>query len=362
MTEVATMKSNPLKQVLNYGQSIWYDGLVSLAEFKKMIEEDGIRGATTNPTIFEKALSGQEYDAEIARLSRSSSAEEIYRQLSVKAVQEVADVFLPVFQETSGGDGFVSLEVSPLLAHDTAATIEEARHLHKAVGRPNIMIKVPATPEGIPAIQTLISEGISVNVTLIFSIERYREVMEAYVSGLEKRLAAGNDVSRVASVASFFVSRVDSSVDKQLEEKGLRALTGKAGIANSKAAYDAFEKVFDGLRFAKVKTRGAQIQRPLWASTGTKNPTYSDVLYVEALMGPRTVDTIPPATLVAFRDHGKPGDRLKDGMAEAHRVLEQLKSAGVDLGRVTRDLEKAGVESFSDSYKKIIEGIKAKKK
>ena len=373
MSQAGSMTQNPLKQALNFGQSIWYDGLISKAEFEKMIREDGIRGATTNPTIFEKALNHHDYDADIAALSKTHSAENIYQTLAVRAVQQVADVFLPVFQEANGQDGFVSIEVSPLLAFDTAGTIREAKELYQLVNRKNIMIKIPATKEGIPAIRAVIAEGINVNVTLIFSVERYEAVMDAYLSGLEQRASEKKSVSSIASVASFFVSRVDSSIDKILEEKLkleksadrsalLKDLLGKAGIANSKAAYESFEKIFSSLRFKKLKDLGAQVQRPLWASTGTKNPAYSDVLYVEALMGPQTVDTIPPATLDAFRDHGVAGAGLTQGLTEAHAVLKKLKGEGISLDQITLDLEKAGVQSFSDSYKKLIECIQAKKK
>ncbi len=362
MSPTQAMTENPIKRALGQGQSIWYDGLVPPKAFEAMIREDGIRGATTNPTIFEKALLAHEYDAEIRALARTQDAPAIYRTLTVRAVREVADVFLPVYEASRGEDGFVSIEVSPLLARDTAATLAEARELWTAVDRPNAMIKVPATREGLPAIRALIAGGINVNVTLIFSIARYREVMEAYLLGLEDRRASGGPLERTASVASFFVSRVDTAVDKLLEgrpESG--RLTGTIGIANSKAAYAAFGEVFGSARFRGLEAAGAKVQRPLWASTGTKNPAYSDVLYVEALMGPRTVDTVPPATLDAFRDHGVPGSRLGEGAAQAFRALEELTAAGIDLTSVTADLEAAGVKSFSDSYEKILREIGAKR-
>ncbi|MBI3251716.1 MAG: transaldolase [Candidatus Omnitrophica bacterium] len=354
--------ANPLKEILKYGQSVWYDGLVSEEEFAAMIREDGIRGATTNPTIFEKALSGSEYDAEIAAFGARHAEDEIYRTLAVRSVQKVADLFLPVYDRTRGCDGFVSIEVSPLLAYDTAATVEEARLLYRAVDRKNIMIKVPATPAGIPAIETLISEGISVNVTLIFSVKRHEEVMLAYLSGLEKGLAAGRPVSEPASVASFFVSRVDTLADKEIEAKGeaFKGFLGKTAIANSKIAYANFERIFSDERFKKLKARGAKVQRPLWASTGTKNPAYGDVLYVESLIGPDTVNTIPPATLAAFRDHGKAEPLLKTDLADAEKTLRALRGAGVDLDLITRELEDAGVRLFADSYTRILEGIRRK--
>ncbi len=363
---------SPLRQALKLGQSLWYDGLISTEEFQRMIEEDGLRGATTNPAIFEKALAGNEYDARIRDLAKTQNAEEIFKTLAVRAVQGVANVFLPVYQETRGLDGYVSLEVSPLLAYDTDATIREARELWRLANHPNVMIKIPATREGLPAIETILSEGINVNVTLIFSVERYREVMEAYLQGLQKRAGREFQISDIASVASFFVSRVDSAVDKMLEAKiaassneaekeKLRALLGKTAIANSKVAYEEFKKVFSGARFQKLQSKGAILQRPLWASTGTKNPAYSDVVYVETLIGQDTVNTMPPATMAAFADHGNAASTIELDMDAAHAALSQIKEAGIDLAAVTQDLEKAGVEIFCDAYRKIIQGIESKK-
>lgn len=354
---------NPLKQALQFGQSLWYDGLVSKEEFAKLVREDGVRGATTNPSILEKAISSGVYDAEIKVLAKTQNDEQIYQTLAVKAVQETADQFKPVYEEAMGQDGFVSIEVSPLLAYETQKTIDEGKLLHKLVGRKNIMIKVPATKQGLPAIEALTAEGICVNVTLIFSLSRYKEVMNAYLSGLEKRVVAGKDISSIASVASFFVSRVDSSVDKELEAKKVAPeLNGKIGIANSKAAYQEFLNVFGSARFEKLKKKGAHAQRPLWASTGTKNPKYSDVLYVESLMGENTVNTIPPPTMDAFRDHGIAGSRLKDGMAEAQKALKDLALAGIDLDKITQTLEDQGVQLFSDAFKKLLSEVAARKK
>ena len=364
---------NPIKQALNFAQSIWFDGLVSKEEFERMIREDGIRGATTNPAIFEKEIAGSGSDVDLGHFMESHSAEEIYKRIAVAAIQQLADIFLPVFEEAEGQDGFVSIEVSPTLAYDTDATVEEARLLHRLVGRKNIMIKVPTTQEGIWAIEALIADGISVNATLIFSIKRYQEVMKAYIRGLDRRLLNGNPISDVASVASFFVSRVDTAVDKLLEEKmqatanpgereALKNLLGKAAIANSKVAYDEFEKVFSSPRFRDLKAGGAQVQRPLWASTGTKNPKYSDALYVENLIGPQTVNTVPPATFAAFREHGVAAPRLQQGLTEARKTLKNLKKFGINLDEVTDNLEKAGVQSFIDSYNKTIEFIKSRKK
>ena len=364
---------NLLRQVLVFGQSLWYDGLLSVKEFETMIREDGIRGATTNPTIFEKALAGGEYDALIQKsLSEGKHPEDIYKTQAVRTVRDVADVFLPVFKETRGGDGFVSIEVSPLLARDTEGTLREARELHGLVSRENVMIKVPATREGIPAIQKLISEGIHVNVTLIFSLERYREVMNAYLEGLEDRAKKGLPVGQIASVASFFVSRVDTAVDTLLEQKiagetsetkkeTLKNLLGKAAIANSKLAYREFESVFSSPRFKELEKKGAGKQRPLWASTGTKNPAYSDVVYVEALIGPETVDTMPPATLDAFKDHGHAASRVKEGVSGADKILQALEKEGISLTKITQALEEAGVHSFSESYEKILKRIREKR-
>ncbi len=361
-----------LRQTLKLGQSLWYDGLISIPEFNRMIQEDGLRGATTNPAIFEKALAGTAYDAQIRDLAKTQSDEEIYKALAVRAVQDVCDAFLSVYQEARALDGYVSIEVSPLLAYDTEGTLREARELWRLVNRKNAMIKIPATREGLPAIQTALSEGINVNVTLIFSVERYREVMDAYIRGLEKRAGLDFSVSNISSVASFFVSRVDTAVDKILEgriaaspgaadKEALKALLGKTAIANSKAAYDEFKRVFNGPRFQKLQSKGATCQRPLWASTGTKNPAYSDVIYVESLIGPDTVNTMPPPTLDAFRDHGIAASTLETGIPEALETLSTLKASGIDLAVITQELEKAGVELFADAYRKIIQGIGAKR-
>ncbi len=363
---------NTLRQTLKLGQSLWYDGLIAIPEFNRMIQEDGLRGATTNPAIFEKALAGHVYDAPIRELAKTQSDDEIYKTLAVRAVQEVCDAFLGVYQEARGLDGYVSIEVSPLLAYDTDATLSEARELWRLVNRKNAMIKIPATSQGIPAIQAAIADGMNVNVTLIFSVERYREVMDAYIRGLEKRAGLDFSINNIASVASFFVSRVDTAVDKLLdakiaasssaaEKESLQSLLGKAAIANSKAAYEEFRRVFGGPRFQKIQSKGAACQRPLWASTGTKNPAYSDVLYVETLIGPDTVNTMPPATLEAFSHHGTAAATLETGTEEARAVLERLKAAGIDMAKITQDLEKAGVELFADAYRKIIQGIGAKR-
>lgn len=367
------MSSNPLAQLSKVGQSPWYDqmtrSLVTEGTLKKMIEEDGLRGLTSNPTIFEKAISGgKDYEQALKTLvGKGASLDEIYDGLVVEDIASAADVFRPVYDATNGKDGFVSIEVSPLLAKDTAGTVDEARRLHKKLGRPNVMIKVPATPEGLPAIEQLIAGGISVNVTLIFSGEVYAQVMEAYIKGLEKRLAAGGDLSKVASVASFFVSRIDTAVDKKLEElaksgnKEAATLIGKTAIANAKLAYEKFEEVIDGERWQKLAAAGAQVQRPLWASTGTKNPAYSDVLYIDTLIGPDTVNTIPPATYNAFRDHGTVKVTIHDDVAGAHAVFAKLKELGVSLTGITEELTEAGVKSFADSYNNLIAVIERRR-
>jgi len=367
------MGSNPLAQLSQLGQSPWYDhmtrSLVSQGTLKEMIEEDGLRGLTSNPTIFEKAISGsKDYeDALRALVGKGAELAEIYDALVVTDIASAADVFLSVYESTNGEDGLVSIEVSPLLAHETAATVQEAKRLHAKLARPNVMIKVPATPEGLPAIEELISEGISVNVTLIFSVEVYAHVVEAYLKGLEKRVARGGAVNRVASVASFFVSRIDTAVDKKLEEVAKAGrpeaaeLGGKTAIANAKLAYEKFQKLFSGPRWEKLAAAGAHVQRPLWASTGTKNPKYSDVLYVDSLIGPHTVNTMPPATYEAFRDHGKAVVTITNDLKGAHELFDKLKEFGVDLKAVTDELTVAGVKSFSESYNNLMAVIERRR-
>jgi transaldolase len=367
------MSSNPLAQLSKVGQSPWYDqmtrSLVTEGTLKKMIEEDGLRGLTSNPTIFEKAISGsKDYENALRELvGKGAEMGEIYDGLVVEDIAHAADVFRTVYDNTKGEDGFVSIEVSPLLAHDTAGTVKEAKRLYSKLNRPNVMIKVPATPEGLPAIAELISEGISVNVTLIFSVEVYAKVVEAYLTGLEKRVAKGGKIDRVASVASFFVSRIDSAVDKKLEEiaKAGRpeaaGLSGKAAIANAKLAYERFEHLFSGARWEKLAKAGAHVQRPLWASTGTKNPKYSDVLYIDTLIGAHTVNTMPPATYDAFRDHGKVVVTIHDDLKGAHQLFDKLKEFGIDLTAVTDELTAAGVKSFAESYNNLIAVIERRR-
>src|SRR5258708_26584198 len=326
---------NPVKALEAHGQSVWLDflarGFVAKGDLKKLIDTDGVKGVTSNPSIFEKAIgSSDEYDAPIGQALKSGDRPiaELFERLAVEDIQHAADVLRPVYDELKGGDGFVSIEVSPYLALDTKGTIAEAKRLWKEVDRTNLMVKVPATAEGLPAIQHLIGKGISINITLLFSQKVYVQVAEAYLAGLEKYVAGGGDPSHVASVASFFVSRIDSAVDKQLDEKiaranaptekeRLAALKGKVAIANAKLAYQDYKRLFSGVRWDRLAAKGAKPQRLLWASTGTKNKDYSDVLYVEELIGPNTVNTMPPATLDAFRNHGTPTGRRAENIAAA---------------------------------------------
>ena len=359
--------SNPLAQLAKTGQSVWFDQmerkLVSSGKLRQMIEEDDLRGLTSNPTIFEKAIGGSEdYDAQLRMLaSQGKSRDEIYDELVVDDISNAADVFAPVYEKTNGEDGYVSLEVSPLLASDTEKTVSEAKRIFTKVTRPNLMVKIPATPEGIPAIRRAIAMGININVTLIFNNDVYSQVIEAYLSGLEERAANGLPIGHIASVASFFVSRIDAQADKQLEAKGETALMGKVAIANAKMAYQLFKKAFSSERFLKLRDKGARVQRPLWASTGTKSPKYSDVLYVESLIGPDTVNTIPPATYDAFRDHGKVELTLEQDVDEARRVLDEFKAKGFSLEDITKKLTDEGVKSFNDSFESLMQTIEARR-
>ena len=364
--------SNPVQDVQRLGQSIWYDnirrGLLDSGELKRLIEM-GVTGLTSNPTIFEKAIAGStDYDEALTELARSDkSVDESYEALVIEDIRNTADLLRPIYDRTNGVDGYASLEVSPKLAHDTAGTTAEARRLFGALDKPNVMIKVPATAEGIPAVRQLISEGININVTLIFSLEAYRQVMEAYIAGLEEYIAGGGDPSRIASVASFFVSRVDTAVDTLLEERmrqggpdDVKALMGKAAIANAKLAYREFQQVFGEERFSGLKDKQARPQRPLWASTSTKNPAYSDLMYVEALIGPDTVDTLPPATLTALLEYGKPGLTLEQGTYQAEEHLQALEEAGISMTQVTDNLLADGVKSFADSFDTLLANISEK--
>jgi len=370
---------NPVKELENHGQSVWLDflarGFVTKGDLQRLIDTDGVKGVTSNPSIFEKAIgSSDEYDGAIGQALKSGDrpVAELFEQLAVEDIQRAADVLRPVYDQLKGNDGFVSLEVSPYLAMDTKGSIAEAERLWKEVHRKNLMVKVPATPEGLPAIQHLIGEGISINITLLFSQEVYIQVAEAYLAGLEKYVAGGGDPSHVASVASFFVSRIDSAVDKQLDEKiarandptekeRLAALKGKIAIANAKLAYQEYKRLFSGPRWEKLRAKGAKPQRLLWASTGTKNKDYSDVLYVEELIGPNTVNTVPPATLDAFRDHGKVRDSLEENIEEARHVLAELERSGISLDEITAELVRDGVKLFADAADKLYGAVAHKR-
>ncbi len=357
---------NPIQKLVSLKQSLWYDNiqrrLLENGELKAMIERGEIRGVTSNPTIFQNAIAkSSDYDSALIPLAWAGwDAERIFWQLAIEDIQQACDLFRPLYEETKGGDGYVSLEVNPYLANDTEGTIKQARELWERVNRPNLMVKIPATKAGIPAIRETIAAGINVNVTLIFSVARYIEAMEAYLSGLVDRVVLDLPVNHITSVASFFVSRIDTKVDARLPEDS--PLRGKAAIANAKIAYEAFENFFTSGRFHQLKTRfSARVQRPLWASTGTKNPKYSDTLYVDNLIGPDTVNTVPPATLEAFRDHGNPSLTLTVGLEECKEQIAQLAALGIRLEDVTEDLEVEGVIAFQDSFAKLLEAIEKRR-
>jgi len=369
------MNANPLVRIEEFGQSIWLDfiqrKMLTSGELKQLIEEDGLKGVTSNPAIFEKAIAGSnDYDSAIRSLSlEGKGIQEIYEILTVEDVRQAADAFRPVFERLDGRDGFVSLEVSPRLARDTEATVHEARRLWRALDRPNVLIKVPGTKEGLPAIRQLISEGINVNVTLLFSLERYRSVAQEYIAGLEARAAAGKPLGRVASVASFFLSRIDLLVDPELEAMMKRDGTrteraafahGQVATASAKIAYQIYKEVFSSSKFRELAEKGARPQRVLWASTSTKNPEYSDVKYVEALIGPDTINTLPVETVNAYRDHGKPAARLEEGLDQARRALACLAELGMDLEKVTQQLEDEGIEKFVKPFERLLSTLEEK--
>jgi transaldolase len=370
------MNKNPLLELEKFGQSIWLDYLsrngLETGEIQGFINQDGASGLTSNPSIFEKAIAGSHnYDHAIHTLAlEGKSIEEIYEAITVEDIQHAADLFRPIYDQLDGRDGFVSLEVSPQLAHDTAGTLAEARRLWAAVKRPNLFIKVPATREGLPAIQTLIGEGINVNITLLFGLPRYQEVAEAYLAGLETLAARDKPLGRIASVASFFLSRIDVLVDPILEKIRLKggavaetvaSLHGQVAIASARVAYQTYQEIFASERYQKLSRRGAHTQRMLWASTGTKNPEYSDVMYVETLIGRDTINTVPLETLAAYRDHGKPEARLEEGTQEAYRVLEGLRQAGIDLNALTQELEDDGVKKFSQAFEQVKTALREKR-
>lgn len=363
------MSTNNVKRIHDFGQSIWLDfterKLIQSGGLKKLIDEDGIRGVTSNPAIFEKAISGSDdYDEQIASLAaQGKSPEDIFYTLAIDDIQAAADLFKTVYEEeVEGADGYVSLEVSPFLARDTEGTIRQARELWKKLGRKNVMIKIPGTAEGLPAIRKCISEGININVTLLFGLPRYEEVTEAYIAGLEDRVNAGQPIDHIASVASFFLSRIDVMVDPLLKDKGFNELKGEIAIASAKKAYQIYKRVFGSERFKKLEEKGARPQRVLWASTSSKDPSISDVKYVEALIGPDTVDTIPMETLEAFRDHGNAENRLEENLNEAHLALEKLKEIGINIDEITQKLEDEGIEKFNKPYEKLLNAIEEQRK
>jgi transaldolase len=361
------MTKSRLHQLSELGQSVWIDYLsrdmLRSGELARLHEEDAVVGVTSNPTIFQKAISaGDAYDEQLREeLEEERDPKELFLRLAVRDVQDACGVLRPVWDEGSGRDGYVSLEVDPTLAYDTEATIAEAARLHELVDLPNLFVKIPATEPGLPAIEEMIARGRSINVTLIFSLDRYAEVAEAYIRGLERLVEAGGDPAPVASVASFFVSRVDTEADRRLEEHGAPAdLQGKLAVANAKLAYQRYEEIFSGDRWDALAARGATTQRCLWASTSTKNPAYRDVLYVEELIGPETVNTMPEETILAFQDHGRVELTLESGIDEAEEVFRRVAAAGVDYADVTATLEREGVEKFSDSFAELLDGIRAK--
>jgi transaldolase / glucose-6-phosphate isomerase len=379
-TQESTRPENPLKALIGFGQSVWFDyirrDLITTGQLARLIDQDGLRGMTSNPTIFEKAIAGSpDYAQPLAELAKRGDldAKGIYEHLAIRDIQDAADTLRRVYDQTKRRDGYVSLEVSPYLAHKTQETIDEARRLWKTVARENVMIKVPGTPEGIPAIRKLIGEGININVTLLFAQGVYEKVAEAFIAGVEDLAARGGDLSRIASVASFFVSRIDALIDGKIDatlknppagadQALLRGVHGKVAIANARLTYQLYKKIFSGPRWQALAARGATTQRVLWASTGTKNPAYSDVLYVDELIGPDTVNTVPPATFDAFRDHGKPRASLEENIDAARGTMLDLERAGISMKAVTDQLTDEGVKSFADAFDKLLAAVEKQSK
>jgi transaldolase len=362
------MKRNKLKTIRDFGQSVWLDffdrEIMDSGKLEKLIENDGVSGVTANPSIFEKAISSSsDYDQDIAAFSNgNNSNEDIFFNLAIKDIKRAADFFISVYDETHGEDGFVSLEVSPHLALDTEGTIKEARKFWNAINRKNVMIKIPGTAEGLPAIRKCISEGININITLLFGLPRYKQVTDAYITGLEDRIKNNEPIDQMSSVASFFLSRIDVLIDPLLEEKGLGKIKGEVAIASAKKAYEIYKEVFNSSRFRKLEANGAKRQRVLWASTSSKDPSVSDVKYVEALIGPETVNTIPMDTLEAFNDHGKAESHLEDDVDKASQLLAQLKEKGIDINAITQKLEDEGVEKFNKAYGNLLQAIENQRK
>jgi transaldolase len=361
------MAHSRLHQLAEYGQSVWIDflsrDLLTSGELERRMREDAVVGVTSNPTIFQKAISaGDDYDDQLREvLAEEQDPKEVFLRLAVKDVSDALDLLRKVWDEGGGRDGNVSIEVDPTLAYETEATIAEAQRLHDWIDRPNLFVKIPATGPGLPAIEEMISRGRPINVTLIFSLERYSEVAESYIRGLERLVEGGGDPSKVASVASFFVSRVDTEADNRLDALGGHdGLKGKLAVANAKLAYARYKEIFAGARWEALAAKGATPQRCLWASTSTKNPAYSDVLYVDELIGPMTVNTMPEETIEAFQDHGRVAPTLEQGIEEAKRVFDEIREAGIDYADVTDTLEREGVQKFSDSFAELLEGIRAK--
>jgi transaldolase / glucose-6-phosphate isomerase len=379
-SQQASQKENPLKALIKFGQSVWFDyirrDLITTGQLARLISDDGLRGMTSNPTIFEKAFSSSpDYTKPLGELARKGGldAKGIYETLAIRDIQDAADALRGVYDQTKRRDGYVSLEVSPYLAHKTQETKDEARRLWKTVGRENVMIKVPGTPEGIPAIRELIGSGINVNVTLLFAQSVYEQVAEAYIAGLEDLAKQGGDLSRVASVASFFVSRIDTLVDGKIDamlkdaaagtdQALLKSLHGKVAIANAKLTYQKYKEIFSGPRWQALAAKGATTQRVLWASTGTKNPAYSDVLYVEELIGPDTVNTVPPATFDAFRDHGKPRASLEENVDAAGKTMADLGRSGISMKAVTDQLTEDGVKLFAKAFDELLGAVEKQAK
>ena len=360
---------NPLHSILHHGQSIWYDYIsrdfITSGKMKELVDS-GIRGMTSNPTIFEKAIAGStDYDQQIKELAdNGNSLEDIANQLFITDVRDACDIMRPVYDSADGKDGFISIEVNPKLASKTEETISEARHLWNTINRPNLMIKIPATPEGLPAIRQCIAEGISVNITLMFSLEQYRRVAEAYIYGLEDRLSNGGDISAINSVASVFVSRIDGMIDSMLSDIGTPealALRGKAGLANTKLVYQEYKRIFNDERWEELKDKHANAQRPLWASTSTKDPSYPDLLYVDNIIGPDTVNTVPPATLEAIMDHADVDTRIEEGVVEAQKTMEDLAAVGIDIDDVMARLLNEGVEKFEQSFDSLFDKLREKR-
>ena len=359
-----------IKDLLKEGQSVWQDDIsrdmIGSGLLQQRIDEIGVRGVTSNPSIFQKAIaSGTAYDDDLAHLlGNDLSAADIFQSLAVKDIQDACDLFRPIYDASNGQDGYVSLEVLPSLARNTQGTMDNARTLWSAVDRPNLMVKIPGTAEGAPAIEEMLFEGLNINVTLLFSLAHYERVAVAYISALQRRFDAGLPIDRIASVASFFVSRVDTAADKQLDAQGsddAQALKGKVAVANAQLAYERFENLFGNDNFRKLAAAGAMVQRPLWASTGTKNPAYSDVLYVDTLIGPDTVNTMPVATIEAFLDHGTVARTVDADYASAHKVFAGLKDLGISLDAITDQLEVEGIDTFVKSYDELLAGVESKR-